>query len=46
MKTLFIIILSFSLTACGACYIEDKNKDGTWPSWCGDRFNSPNPTKK
>lgn len=46
----FAIMLAFTalllLSGCGACYREDKNPDGTWPSYCGDRFDAPNPTKK
>lgn len=46
MKLFSIIALALMLSGCGACYQENKNPDGSWPSWCADRFNSPNPTKQ
>lgn len=42
LRTLTLLLL-LNLTACGACYREDKNADGSWPSYCSDRFDTPKP---
>lgn len=44
MRIFVIIALAALLQACtGACYVEDRNADGTWPAHCADRFNSHRP---
>lgn len=43
LAVLFILVV---LAGCAACYREDRNADGSWPGYCADRFDSPNPTKK